>query len=129
MPWLLHWKKAELQHMSDNVLPYTQLNETNITNTKTNVNSLIVLLEKEQGNIRFLINNMSHGSGTREFALAVQEVNMIEEVIQKWNALCEIYNNNTNTPQTKEAIISTVRKILELINFIVKGLYNLIWNT
>jgi hypothetical protein len=40
-------EKRQVARMTDNLLPYTQLNEANITAAKGIVNSLILLLERK----------------------------------------------------------------------------------
>jgi hypothetical protein len=43
-----------------------------LTLAKGIVNSLILLLERNQGEVRFLMYNFAQASTTREYALAVQ---------------------------------------------------------
>jgi hypothetical protein len=112
-------EKKQVERMTDNVLPYTQLNKVNISSAKGIINPLTVLLEKNQTDIRTLT---SKATNTREFALSIQELGLIQEVMQKWNAICEIYNTNGNTQQTKESILYLLRKIISFINFIINGL-------
>jgi Na+/phosphate symporter len=117
--------KSQVARLSENVLPYVQLNVQAMDGAKAVINILLIAFEKKQAQLRFILQNQDKWN-TAEYSQNISEVGMIEEVMQQWNRIVSYYNLNNNTLQTKSAIITNARKLLDYTNFISKGLYQLI---
>jgi hypothetical protein len=117
--------KSQVARMSDNVLPYVQLNAQALDGMKGIVNGLLIIFEKKQAQLRYVIQNPDKWN-TNKYSQNVSEVGMIEDVIQQWNRGVSYYNLKGNTLQTKAAIVTNARKLMDYVNFIQKGLYQLI---
>jgi hypothetical protein len=86
---------------------------------------LLISFEKKQAELRYLIQNKDNWN-TPEYFKSVTDVSMIEEVIQQWNQAVSYYNFRGNTLQTKNAIVTNARKLLDYVTFITKGLFQYI---
>jgi hypothetical protein len=117
--------KSQVARTSDNVLPYVQLNAQATDGMKAIVNGLLIIFEKKQAQLRYVIQNPDKWN-TNKYSQNVSEVGMIEDVIQQWNRGVSYYNLKGNTLQTKSAIVTNARKLMDYVNFIQKGLYQLI---
>jgi hypothetical protein len=115
-------EKKQVARMADNVLPYSQLNSEATDSAAQVVNSLLVMLEAKRAELRSLVNSAYQARRRASTPTRSATVSLVEEVIQQWNQMVAVFNNNTNTQQTKEAILTSARKLTDLVGFMVGGL-------
>jgi hypothetical protein len=70
--------------------------------------------------------NNAHPPTSGEYNHAVNDLGKIEEVIQHWNQIVAVYNESSNTQQTKDAILTSARQLNDHVGFIVTGLHQMV---
>jgi hypothetical protein len=113
---------------TENLLPYTQLNAEVTDSVSTTVNQLLVLLEKKKSELHTYKNSNYAVIGMKK--ASVNELGSIDEVLRLYNTAAEPYlgMKTSLTQATKGQILSTIRKIMPSVTYIVNNLRDVLQN-
>ena len=85
---------------------YVQLNHEDLGSVGELVQQMLILLEKKKVSVDALIRGKNTGA---------TDVSMVEDVIGAYNKIISVYLNPGNTPQTKQAILTSIMRIEKLV--------------
>jgi hypothetical protein len=107
---------------TDNLLPYTQLNAEVSDAVNTAINQLFVVLERKKAEMHTYQNHNYTIQGMKK--ASVNELGNIEEVMRLYNTAVEPYlgMKTSLTQATKNQLLSSIRKIMPTITYLVNRL-------
>ena len=120
-------RKQVATNMQDERTPYVQQDQEGIDNTNVLINNLMVLLDRKRSSTTTVAHETLHGAASeRPYARAVSELSMIHEPVNLYNQVLERYLATGSTQHTKEIMLTSIRKLLEPVAFIVKNVHRVL---
>jgi hypothetical protein len=116
-------EKKNVGMATENIMPYNQITTEVFDIVKSNINQLIVVLEKKKSDIHtythtnYADDQQPGGTGSKR--LLAESAGLIEEVMKLYNTAVEPYISMKITQTTKSQILQEVRRIMPLITFLV----------
>ena len=118
MVWNLE-KKRTAAFPDPEVLPYSQLGEETMTTTKEGSNSLKVLLDAKIASVAQL-NRQVQVDGN--YPSAADDIGQVQPVVQAYNQVVAPFMSTQLTQQTRDAILTEMRYLLDRLGKLRKGL-------
>ena len=118
--------------MTENLLPYTQMNSEVLETVSAVVNQLFIILEEKKSDVQNIVNQVYNDPNNRvnapKDADLFNDLTAFEEVLRLYNTAVEPYNGiRANlTQQTKGEILNKVRQLLNPVAYITNGIKNII---
>ena len=126
----MKFERENVAKTSENVLPYNQIDSETVDNVANNITTLLVLLERKQADIHSFKTGILDPGATKnnKYIDAFNDITQYEEVLRLYNLAVKTYFDisTTNTQFTKSEVLSTMRKLLPQLNYIVKGIKHFI---
>ena len=118
-------KKRTAMFSDAEVLPYSQVGEETMTTTKEGTNSLKVLLDAKIAAVAQLNRHVGIDAG---YASATDDIGQVQPVVQAYNQVVAPFISTQLTQQTKDAILTELRYLLERLGTLERGLENALHN-
>ena len=112
-------KKRTAMYPDPEVLPYSQLGEETMTTTREGSNSLKVLLDAKLATVAQLNRHVGIDAG---YTSAADDVGQVQPVVQAYNQAVAPFISTQLTQQTKEAILTELRYLLERLGNLERDL-------
>ena len=112
-------KKRTAMFPDAEVLPYSQIGEETMTTTKEGANSLKVLLDAKLATVAQLNRSVGIDAG---YASAADDIGQVQPVVQAYNQVVAPFISTQLTQQTKDAILTELRYLLDRLGALEKGL-------
>jgi len=121
-------RKQVAMNMHDERTPYVQQDQEGIDNTNALINNLMVLLDRKRSSATTVVHGTRHPTaGTdRPYAKAVLDLSMIHEPVNLYNQVLGGYLATGSTQHTKEIMLTSIRRLLEPVAFIVQNVHAVI---
>ena len=121
-------RKQVATNMQDERTPYVQQDQLGIDNTNALINNLMVILDRKRSSATTVVHGTTHPTAGNEapYSSAVSDLFMIHEPVNLYNQVITGYLATGSTQHTKEIMLTSIRKLLEPVAFIVKNVHNVI---
>ena len=118
-------KKRTAMFPDAEVLPYSQIGEETMTTTKEGANSLKVLLDAKLATVAQLNRSVGIDAG---YASAADDIGQVQPVVQAYNQVVAPFISTQLTQQTKDAILTEMRELLDRLGKLDRGLTTVLNN-